>query len=959
MRFFNASLCAIALLLIVLFAWGGGQQIQQEKPTVTADEVACRIEIEKTIEAAMALGDHRGIALMTSAASDFNSCLTADDTAFGNLYHKTGVLYYMNNSYDEAILSFRKALLIREKKITDSVEPLLNTLNGLTQSHLQLFHYDIAEELITRQLALLESTTSIYDETKADLYLADAQLAFLIEDYTRCREKLILASKLYESINAKMFNHGLVLNMLGATSDLLNQPEKAIAYYQQAIEIFTFNQDPHFTALCYHNLGMALGKLKKLEEAEDYLNKSLSIHAGYNDTIEIARHCIEMAKIEFAHRHYDKAKQLALKSLNLRAIKLPEWHTDVIESQVVLGGIFMKEAGLQSSQQNALEDSAMHLFDKALSAALQSPRNERALEPLVNKAILSATMGGRDVKKAIAAHGLFQQADSIIQLSRLYYRHQESKIEFTRKIHSTYEYAIKNALSLHRLTKDKKYFEEALVFCEKSKATAVRDKLHKQAVQSFSGLPDSLLKKERQLHLQLGAATQSLLSLNDKSDSTYYSSLKSLEDVKHKMEEFDEQLEEDFPRYYQWLKEPEQTVSLSDIQQALRPGSVLVEYFIGDEQITVFGVSSHHFHHWEYANTDSALASIQSFIQTIETSADLPSSAIADCAYTTYQLLLEQPLNYFSDKAEVNNLKIVPDGIIGKVPFDALMTAEYKATDVDAPYLINKYSHGFLYSNRLLLDQPVKKQWFGNKSCAIFGIDYLSNKKLFGDSVYSSLPFIEEEVKNVQQLNKGELYLNENATINHLENQLSASEILHIAVHGSFNEDNPGSSGLIFSKQNEKDQRDNILSLAAIYGLHTSAQFIYLSACFSGKGMLAASEGVMSLSRAFTYAGARSQVITLWEVSDRASAIIAKNFYQYLKDGQSKDDALRLAKLQYIRESSTSIGQNPFFWAGSVVVGNAEPLYADPFVMRVVLAGALLILVFCWWWFRKLRSSFS
>ena len=61
--------------------------------------------------------------------SDFNSCLTADDTAFGNLYHKTGVLYYMNNSYDEAILSFRKALLIREKKITDSVEPLLNTLN--------------------------------------------------------------------------------------------------------------------------------------------------------------------------------------------------------------------------------------------------------------------------------------------------------------------------------------------------------------------------------------------------------------------------------------------------------------------------------------------------------------------------------------------------------------------------------------------------------------------------------------------------------------------------------------------------------------------------------------------------------------------------------------------------------------------------------------------------------------
>jgi CHAT domain-containing protein len=953
-KFFNKSFGALSLLLFVFLAWGDGQNNQQENRSISADEVACRIEIEKTIEKAMALGDERGIALITSSANNFTNCLTPEDTSLGNLFHKTGVLLYMNNSYPEAIRWFKKALLIRENKSKDLVEPLLNTLNGLTQTHLQLFQYDSAEQLITRQLSLIQNETSIYKETKADLYLADAQLAFLIEDFSRCLEKLILASNLYESLNTLTFNHGLVLNMLGATSDLLNQPDKAIEYYQHAIKIFTFYEESHFVALSYHNMGMALAKLKKVDEATFYLNKSLNIHNRNNDSIEIARHFIEMAKIEEAHQHFSIAKQQALQSLKSRTILLPDWHVDVIESQVVLGSILMKEALQPNAQKKLLEDSAMHLFDQALLAALQSPRKERALEPLVNKAVLCASMGQQEIKKAKDAHALFQQADSIIQSSRLQYRHQESKIEFTRKIHSTYEYAIKNALHLHRNTHKTKYFEDALIFCERSKATAVRDKLHKQAVQAFAGLPDSLLRHERQLNLQLGAVTQTLLALTNKSDLTYYTALKSLEDVKHKMEEFDKKLEEEFPRYYQWLREPEQIVTLTDLQHALSPGSILLEYFIGDEQIYIFGVSTNDFQNWRYLNTDSNSNTIRTFIQTIESGVSLPTSFLSKSAYKTYQLLLEQPLNYFSKKSEINNLKIVPDGIIGKVPFDALMTAEYNNTEENAPYLINKFSHGFLYSNRLLLENNLKKQWFGNKTCAIFGIDYLSNKKYFGDSIYSSLPFIKEEVKSVKELNNGELFLNENATVTQLEKKLNDSEILHIAVHGSFNEDRPNSSGLIFSRQKDTDKQDNILSLAAIYGLHTQAQFIYLSSCFSGKGILSASEGIMSLSRAFTYAGAKSQVITFWEVSDRASALIAKNFYQYLKEGNTKDDALRLAKLQYIQESSTAIGQHPFYWAGSVVIGNTEPLYTKSSRKWLVSIGILIILLSTTYW----RKSF-
>ena len=122
-----------------------------------------------------------------------------------------------------------------------------------------------------------------------------------------------------------------------------------------------------------------------------------------------------------------------------------------------------------------------------------------------------------------------------------------------------------------------------------------------------------------------------------------------------------------------------------------------------------------------------------------------------------YQLLLEITLIYFRENNYINNLKIVPDGIIGSIPFDALITNTTDSTSSDALYLIKKYSHSFLFSNRLLLANAPSKQWFGNKPCAIFGIDYTSNQKLFGDSVYPTLPFIKEEVLSVQQLNGGDL----------------------------------------------------------------------------------------------------------------------------------------------------------------------------------------------------------
>jgi CHAT domain-containing protein/tetratricopeptide (TPR) repeat protein len=945
-------------MLLLAFEKSSSQDKNDDSFPSNKEKDSYTLKIANILKTSEQLEAKEAIYLVTQAAEEYKFKLSPFDTSLSNLYHKAGVLYYSNDSFENAISWFNKSLVIRERHSKTSLQALLNTLNGLTQSHLLLLNYDLAENLIERQLALLENANETYSETKADLYLADAQLAFVIEDYSRSLEKLNLASKYYELLNQTIFNNGVVQNMLGINRDLLDQPKIAIEHYKLAIKIFEHNKENYYKAMSFHNLGMAYSKLMHLDSAKTNFDKAYQIHKTNNDSLEIARYYIEISKIEAQKNQFQHAKELAELSLMYRKKLLPEWHSDVIESQLVLGKMLSKEANLNKSYKKELELGALKYFETAINSALKSPRKEIAIEPISSKAMLLASQGANELGKAKIANTLFLEIDSMVQVSRIQFRQQESKIEFTRKIRNTYEAAINNALLLYNKTQNEKYFDDAINFCEKSKATAIRDKFHKQTVQVFAGIPDSLLNKERLLNFQLSAATEALLSISAVENEKYTASLKTLETVKHNMEEFDEKLEKDFPKYYNWLREPERNVSVDKIQQHLKPNSLLVEYFLSETQIVIFGVAQNDYRAFTFNLNDSTTSEIKNFIENIENSETSFSSAMLANAHKVYQLLLQKPIDYFAKQHEIKNLKIVPDGIIASVPFDALMTQSNSNISEEIPYLIKKYSHNLLYSNKLLLEEAPPKQLFGELQSATFGIDYTQQSSNFGESQYQSLPFIKEEVLSVNELNGGSVYLNENATIEQLEKELNQSEMLHLAVHGAFNEDSPKNSGLVFSKTNKSDTRNNILTLPAIYGLNTSASFIYLSACFSGKGVVSASEGVMSLARAFTYAGAKSQVITLWEVSDKASAIIAKKFYENLKKGDDKDEALRQAKISYINESSSSIGQRPFFWAGSVLVGNSEPIYYPSYYWWIAV---FLIVIACIWFVKKfiLEKSIS
>jgi CHAT domain-containing protein len=87
-------------------------------------------------------------------------------------------------------------------------------------------------------------------------------------------------------------------------------------------------------------------------------------------------------------------------------------------------------------------------------------------------------------------------------------------------------------------------------------------------------------------------------------------------------------------------------------------------------------------------------------------------------------------------------------------------------------------------------------------------------------------------------------------------------------------------------------------------------------------------EGLLGLTRAFHYAGARSVLATLWGVPDASTARLMERFYIHLKAGQSRDEALRAAQLDFIRGGASSLGRglpsiaHPFRWAALQLSGD-------------------------------------
>jgi CHAT domain-containing protein len=132
------------------------------------------------------------------------------------------------------------------------------------------------------------------------------------------------------------------------------------------------------------------------------------------------------------------------------------------------------------------------------------------------------------------------------------------------------------------------------------------------------------------------------------------------------------------------------------------------------------------------------------------------------------------------------------------------------------------------------------------------------------------------------------------------------------------------------------------LTSSEIYTSNSKANLAVLSACNTGSGKLEKGEGVMSMARAFHFSGVPAVVMSLWKVPDFETKTIMIDFYKYLKKGKSKSEALRLSKLDYLKNNSDKRLRHPYFWSGFVVSGNTDPLILKQGTNYILWLGMLL-----------------
>ncbi|MEW6601351.1 MAG: CHAT domain-containing protein, partial [Nitrospirota bacterium] len=148
--------------------------------------------------------------------------------------------------------------------------------------------------------------------------------------------------------------------------------------------------------------------------------------------------------------------------------------------------------------------------------------------------------------------------------------------------------------------------------------------------------------------------------------------------------------------------------------------------------------------------------------------------------------------------------------------------------------------------------------------------------------------------------------------------QLDKYRYIHFATHASL----PGmvqginEPFILLSQVENTVPDDGFLTLSEVMGLTLNADAVVLSACVTGVGKEMEGEGVANFARAFQHAGAKSVVVSLWEVASDPAAEYMKLFYGYLNAGKGRIDALRLAR----SEIKTKY-PDPFYWAVFILHG--------------------------------------
>jgi CHAT domain-containing protein len=537
-----------------------------------------------------------------------------------------------------------------------------------------------------------------------------------------------------------------------------------------------------------------------------------------------------------------------------------------------------------------------------------------------------------------AAWIALSQALALVDSQRNYYEAADSRRLGIQHNLSLYEMALSAALKLARQQDDPAYLEKAFWLSENSKASNLREHLRGQQALRFAGLPDSLREQEQTYRQRLYALDAARFSAT--ADSQQQQQMKEGRfEISQAYRALLATLEQEYPLYYQ-LRHGQQAWDLDDLQQTLARGDALYAYFWGEEKGFVFRLYQGKLSARELQLDSLTRQHLQPWLHFIS---QPPQTATQASMAESGSELARQFLPGRNDS--MKRLILIPDGRLGYLAFESLLVENPGGKPFfQWPFLGKKVETTYAYALGLWLrsSEVVPKQQAAR---------YLGLAPDFGGTAIGAtraelapLKYNQEEVAQAASLLDGRALTGPEAQEQACKSLGDKAYILHFATHAIANDSAAMQSYLMLSGEDDSLE-DGRLYAWEIYGLEMNSPLTVLSACQTGQGPLARGEGIMSLARAFQYAGSEQVLTTLWQTDDRSGNQISQGFFRSLKSGMPAATALQESRLQYLAEAD-NLHAHPYFWAGYILIGEGGevPLKKASNLPLLLLLGGVGIL---------------
>ena len=549
----------------------------------------------------------------------------------------------------------------------------------------------------------------------------------------------------------------------------------------------------------------------------------------------------------------------------------------------------------------------------------------------------------------------------------------ESRLSFNENLRVYYQKAVESAYLLYQATHDETYAHAAFGFSAKGKAVLLMSSLRKNQAYA-AGIPEELATLERKINQEI-QSSRKLVSEEQKRIPVNTAKISFLElrqfALVRKYDSLVARLETNYPDYYALKYNP--TVSkIADVQANMKSDEIMIEYMLDDSAVNIFAITKTRYVLKRVSNTSDLLHQLITFRASITgifnnySASDLKAFVLH--SNQLYNILI-QPIEKEMDNKRII---IVPDGLLGYLPFELLIASNdiQALTDTvtgyaELPYLFLNHPISYAYSSGMRSVQHQQNELKKKNMLAVVPeyppIDPSQWNSASQKDILQPLPFALSESERIAKIWHGDVLSGDAATKDNFLHKAKNYKVLHLAMHTIIDDMNPLYSRMIFQKETSGDRE--ILETYELYSLQLQADLVVLSACNTGSGQLQLGEGIMSLSRGFLFAGVPSIVMTGWEVHDKSGSELTELFYNYLKQGLSKDVALQKAKIDYLN-TSNMLKSHPFFWASYMVVGDTSPVgfQAKSNLGKYTLGAILLLLVlFLGWkkWFLPARKNLN